>query len=114
MQLHRVRPGIAHRRNLLPRLHVLPVVHQHCVVMRVGRDVVLAMFNHDQITVPAQLITDVYHLSCAGSVDRRTARRRNIYPFVAPSEREYGATTFPLAGQIQQRWPTGGHEDFGT
>jgi hypothetical protein len=30
--------------------------------VRIGRDVVFAMLNHDQVTVAAQLVTDVNHL----------------------------------------------------
>src|SRR5690606_2014810 len=62
VQLHRIRPGTAHGRNLLPRLHVLTIIDQHRVVMRIRRNVVLTMLNHDLVTVSTKLVTDLDHL----------------------------------------------------
>ncbi len=83
MQPHRSRIRAAHRRDFLPGLHVLTVVHQHGVIMRIRSDVVLTVLNHDEITIAPQLITDVNHLPGSGGINRCTARSRDINAFIA-------------------------------
>ncbi len=74
MQTHRRRIRAAHRGDLLPGFHVLTVVHQHGVIMRIGSDVVLTVLNHDEVAIAPQLIADIDHLPRSGRINRRTAR----------------------------------------
>ena len=43
----------------LPRLNFLLFLDQHCVVMGVGTQVIISMFDDNQITVAAQLVTSI-------------------------------------------------------
>lgn len=84
MQRHGIGAGAAHSRNLLPRLHVLPVIHQHCVVMGIGGDVVLTVLNHDQIAITPQLIADIDNFARIGSIHRCASGAGDINAFVSP------------------------------
>lgn len=82
--------------------------------MGVGGDVIFAVLDHDQVAVAAQLVAGVNHLSRPGGVYRLPEEPAISMPLLPPLAVEYGRITLPLAGQRQQRWPTGGHDDGGT
>lgn len=82
MQAHRIGVATSHRGYLLANLHVLTVIDHHFVIMGIGADVILTVFNHDQITVAAELITDVHHFTGPCRIDRLAARAGNINPLI--------------------------------
>ena len=63
MQACRTGSGATHGSDFLPRLNFLLFPDQHCVVMGVGTQVIIVMFDDNKITVTAQSVTGIDNAS---------------------------------------------------
>jgi hypothetical protein len=114
MQAHRRRAAAAHSGYLLACSHLLPVADQQFLIVAIGGNVVIVMFNQNQVAIATQLAAGIHHPACACRINRRSALAANINAFItARRAGENGSTTLPLAGQRQQREPAGGTITFG-
>ena len=62
--------------------HLLPALDQHLIAMGVGRDPPIGMFDENQITVTAQLVSAIGYYSGLGNLHRYSLRGGNVYPIV--------------------------------
>lgn len=101
MQACRTGSGATHGSDFLPRLNFLLFPDQHCVVMGVGTQVIIIMFDDNKITVTAQCVTGIDNASVCGRDDCLSFTACDIDPFVAPSEVAKFSMILPSVGQRQ-------------
>ena|SRR5690606_1161523 len=84
MQACRTGSGATHGSDFLPRLNFLLFPDQHSVVMGVGTQVIIIMFDDNKITVTAQCVTGIDNAPVCGRDDCLSFTACDIDPFVAP------------------------------
>lgn len=73
MQSNRAGTRATHGSDFLPGAHFLLFPYQHRVVMGVGAQVIIIMFDDYQITVPSQSVTGIDDSSAGGGQDGLSA-----------------------------------------
>lgn len=66
-----------------PAFTLWPLFTISLSLVGIGGDVILAVLNHDQIAIAAQLIADVDHLARPGGIHRLAAGSGDINTFIA-------------------------------
>lgn len=72
----------------LPRLHFLLFPDQHCVVMGVGTQVIIIMFDDNQITVAAQRVTGINNAPSAVAIIACPLLPAISIPLLPPQKRQ--------------------------
>lgn len=72
----------------LPRLNFLLFPDQHCVVMGVGTQVIIIMFDDNQITVAAQRVTSINNAAICGRDNCLSFAACDINPLLPPQKRQ--------------------------
>lgn len=83
----------------LPRLNFLLFPDQHRIIMGVGTQVIIVMFDDNKITVTTQCVTGIYDAPISGCDDSLSLTACNVDPFIAPSEAPKFSITLPSVGQ---------------
>ncbi len=99
MQACRTGAGATHGSYFLPRLNFLLFPDQHRIVMGVGTQVIIVMFNNDEIPVTAQRVTGINDAPICGRDNSLSFATRDIDPLLPPSVAEKLSITLPSVGQ---------------
>ena len=83
MQLHILAVTISHFGNFLPGFNQLLLPDQNFSVVGIGTQIVIIVFNDDQIAVSPKCVTVVNHFTISRGNHAGACRRADVYPFVA-------------------------------
>ena len=82
MQACRTGSGATHGSDFLPRLNFLLFPDQHRIVMGVGTQVIIIMFDDNKITVTAQRVTGIDDAPICGRDDCLSFATSDIDTFI--------------------------------
>jgi hypothetical protein len=83
MQSCRAGSGATHGSDFLPRFNFLLFPDQHCIVMSVGTQVIIVVFDDNKITVTAQRVTGIDDAPICGRDNSLSLTACNIDTFIA-------------------------------
>src|SRR3990167_6101298 len=83
MQFHPIRIGAAHFSYFLTLAHCMIFLDQQCLVVRVGRQEGIVVFEDDQVAIPTQPRTGVDHPSIGCRQNRISRFATNVIALVA-------------------------------
>lgn len=78
MQHHTIVVTVAHFRDLLPLRDALTFLHKQGLIVRIGRQVIAAVLDDQQITVATQTIAGIDHGAGRGGDDWRAGRIHDV------------------------------------
>jgi hypothetical protein len=99
MQSCRAGSGATHGSDFLPRFNFLLFPDQHCIVMSVGTQVIIVVFDDNKITVTAQRVTGIDDAPICGRDNSLSLTACNINTFIAAFAPLKFSITLPSVGQ---------------